>query len=271
MGKLLLLITVFILSVEFVFGDIVKITTENCGLSVKSVKEKNLESSKLKAVEEYVENFIESRTLIINGKLISDIVRRTSLAKIKLINREEIDRFFKGDSVCLKETFTYKLKKKDILRANFGLQVYLPKKEFRKGEEFSLKIYTKKRCYPYIFIRDSRNNVYRIYPNRFEEIKAVQGYFEIPTQNMKQSGITLIAYPYEEDKNEYEEFFVICLKSPEPVLEDLFPEPYAETKDDINLFLRKRYLKVKIDELYKILNNIGIENYEISSDVYKIN
>ncbi len=260
---------IFILSLflHFPFAEVIQVNVKSCGKDIDEIKKENLKKAKREASERIVGTVVESRDVIWKGKLTSSIIRTFSKAYVKVVERSERRLFREGEGICIEEVITLEVKPEISPRKTFGLRILLPKKTFKKGEEFSLKIYTEEHCFPYVFISDSEENVYRIFPNRFEDTRKIRGILEIPTEKMKRNGIVLIAYPKHEE--DYEEVLVVCLSEKSEELKAMFIEPYVQSVKEIEEFLRKS-LHVKTESLLRLLEQIGTDKFELRIEGYVI-
>ncbi len=257
---------------------VVKAEGEACHSDLRKAKELALKDAKKNAVETYLGVLIESKQLLVNGKLKRKTIQSIALGKIKLIGSPIYEETFKDiekDLQCVKVHAQFQLIEEEIKQADFGLKIILNKNEFLPGEELRITLYSKTKCYPYLFSVDTLGNVYRLLPNRIESSPVIKGKLEFPTFKMRKEGISLIVYPIPNLKKvQEEEILFLCLKKPDDALRDLFPEAFAEDITDVAQKLKRikedESIMRKAEHLAKVLNQIGLHNYEMVDTFYLI-
>ena len=276
MRKLVLMLIcafLFIFLFEVCYAEIREEIGYACDPNVEVAKKKALKKAEEEAVKKYVGVLIESRTLVIKGKLARKIIQSVALGKIKVIDEQILAHEFleKKGLICIKVKAKLEINKSQFYRSNFGLRMVLNKDEFKSGELLKVYLYSKKRCYPYLFSVDAKGNVFRILPNSVEKSPTLEGKMVFPTKKMESSGITLAVYadPQNSSPRQIEELVLVCTRKKEDVLLKLFPEAFVpnpeEIKKNIPIFSIFPHTAEKLAE---ILNQIGLENYEMIDDFY---
>ena len=258
-------------------AKIIEETGEACHPNIRIAKEEALKDAKKKAIEYYVGTLLETRELIVNGKLMRKTIQTVALGQTKLAGKPvyEITTDSQKNITCAKVHAKFKLDKNSFSQANFGLKLILTKKDSSPGEELKVTLYSEKTCYPYLFSVDVLGNVYRLLPNKIEPHPRIKGKMTFPTPKMKKAGMTLAVYPLPNKKKvQEEEILFICLKEPDNALKALFPEAFAENIIDLSRQLRTiqvhENLAPKVEALATVLNQIGLQNYEMVDQFYLI-
>ena len=107
-------------------------------------------------------------------------------------------------------------------------------------------------------------------PNFIEKSPVIEKKMEFPTPKMQASGISLVVVPNPRSKSSHqvEELVFICTRKKENALYDLFPEAFVMNEES----LKKLSIpfSIKVEKLAEILEQIGLENYEMIDDFYWI-
>ncbi len=259
--------------ISFSYGKVVKGQGYACDPNIEIAKEKALKRARKSAVEEYVGILVDSRDLVINGKLMRETIQTMALGKAHLVGSPEyeVKSYPNKGIVCVNVTANFDVKKEDFYKSNFHLKLVLNKNEFHPGEELKVWLYSKKRCYPYLFSVDARGRVFRLLPNHIEKSPVLEGKLEFPTAKMRYIGITIAIFPDPElkQKSQIEELFFVCTKKREKSLEDLFPEAFVQNSKHLKRLLNRPFL-LKVSQLAQVLEQIGLSNYEMVDTFYRI-
>ncbi len=269
-----LIIGIFwVFSVCVCYGKIVEGEGYACDPNIEVAKKKALKQARARAVEYYVGVMVDSRALVVNGKLMRETIQTMALGKAHLVGDPyfSVEPHPEENIVCVNATARFEVKKEDFYKKNFGLKLVLNKDEFKPGDELKIWLYAKKKCYPYLFSVDAEGKVYRLLPNHIEKKPVLEGKLEFPTPKMKYAGITLAVFPNPKLKKkvQIEEILFICTKEREESLAELFPEAFAATPEEFKKLIFRPFL-LKVEELAQVLEQIGLSNYEMVDDFYKI-
>ena len=253
------------------YAKIVEQIGEACHRDFQVAQEEALKQAKARAVETYIGTLVDSRILVINSKLMRKTIQTMALGKVKLVEKPFIisaEPLKEKGIICVKLKAKFEIDKSQFYRANFGLKMILNKKEFKPGEELKVYLYAQKKCYPYLFSVDAEGNVYRLLPNFIEKSPVIEKKMEFPTPKMQASGISLVVVPNPRSKSSHqvEELIFICTRKKENALYDLFPEAFVMNEES----LKKLSIPfpIKVEKLAEILEQIGLENYEMIDDFY---
>jgi len=254
------------------FAKIVSAEGEGCHSDIKKAKEEALKNAKLNAAERYIGVLINSKTLIVNTKLVRDIIHTRVFGTVKLVGAPIYGKpeLVGKDQVCIRVKAEFEIPEESVKPANFGLVLLLNKKEFKTGEELELELSSEKPCYPYLFSVDVMGRVYRLLPNPLEESRLLKGKLIFPTNVMKLQGYKLIVIPLENlELPQREEIVFLCTKEKIKAFEEFFPSAFAEDERELYKLLRRNYPDT-VERFNEILSQIGAENYDIVDDFYII-
>jgi len=268
MKTLALLLTSFVFS----FALVVESEGEGCSSDIKKAKKEALKSAKLSAVEKHVGTLISSKTLIVNSRLLRDIIQTRVLGTVKLAGEPvyEKPRMSGKDQLCVKVRARFEIPKTELKPADFGLVLVLSKKELRAGQRLELELSSERPCYPYLFSVDAKGRVYRLLPNPVQGSERLKGKLHFPTQKMKTMGYELVVFPAKGvAKPQREEVLFICSKKPIKAFEEFFPSAFAEDERELRKLLRSPYPK-SVERFNEILTQLGAENYDTVDDFYVI-
>ncbi len=266
MGILALLLTSFLFS----FALVVESEGEGCSSDIKKAKKEALKNAKISVVERHVGTLISSKTLIVNSRLLRDIIQTRVLGTVKLAGEPvyENPRISGRDQLCVKVKARFEIPASEIKPANFGLVILLSKKKLRAGERLELELSAEKHCYPYLFSVDAKGRVYRLLPNPVQGSERLKGKLYFPTEKMKSLGYELVVFPLKDvPKPQREEILFICSKKPVKAFEDFFPSAFAEDGRKLKKLLSNPYPH-SVERFSEILVQLGAENYDTVDDFY---
>ncbi len=267
--KVLLILVCWLMVGKCALAKKVEVVGEGCDPNINIAKEKALKNAKKNAVESYVGTLIDSRELVVKGKLMREIIQTMALGKVKLVGTPAILKSYtdpKKGFCCVTLKAKFEIDKEQIINLpNFEIGILLNKKEFKPGDEMEIYLYAKNKCYPYLFSVDSEGKVYRLLPNFIEKEPVLSGKMVFPTEKMKLKGIELRVFPSKKnpDPRQVEELIFICTRKKEDVLLSLFPEAFVQSAKDL-----KKFYTLNQEKLAEILEQIGMDNYEMKDDVY---
>ncbi len=256
------------------YGKVIEAEGYACDSNIEVAKKKALRQARQRAVEEYVGVLVDSRVLVVNGKLMRETIQTMALGKVRLIGNPEFFEekiHLQENVICIRAKAKFEVKKEDFYRRNFGLKLVLNKKEFKPGEELRLSLYAREKCYPYLFSVDAEGRVYRLLPNHIKKDPVLQGKLVFPTPRMKSAGITLAVFPNPKLKKkvQIEEMLFICTRKREESLKELFPEAFATSEEEFKKLVFQPF-GLKVEALSQVLEQIGLSNYEMIDDFYRI-
>ena len=262
-----------LLSPSLTIAKIVFAQGEACHSDIRKAKEMALKKAKQNAVEKYIGVLIDTKTLVIKGKLVRDIMQMRALGMIRLVEDPIYENFTlvkKADVVCTKVKAKFEIFEKNIKPADFGLVLLFNKKEFKSGEELEIELSSETPCYPYLFNVDTSGKVFRLFPNPLQETFLLKGKLKFPTKLMKSRGYKLIIIPAEDmEFPQTEEIVFLCTKKKVIALEKYFPCAFAQDEEELYKVLKMSY-PISVEKFNEILLQIGVDNYDIVDDVYKI-
>ncbi len=269
-----LLILVFPLFCSISYAKIVEETGYACASNLEIAKKKALKNAEEKAISSCIGLLIDSRILTVNNKLVRKTIQTLALGKVKVIKGPEvISSQIHHNTICVKIKATLKVDKKEFYRSNFGLKLVLNKKNLKSGEFLKIFMYSQKKCYPYLFSVDSMGHVFRLLPNSIEKTPVLKGKMVFPTKRMETAGIVLAVFPNPEDPSPHqvEEIVFICTKEREDVLLSFFPEAFVGNPQKLKESISTASLfSYNSEKLAEILEQIGLNNYEMIADFYTI-
>ncbi len=266
-GIILFLFT-FLLS----FGEIVVSEGEGCSSDIRRAKKKALKNAKINAVERHIGVLINTKTLIVNGKLMRDIIQTRVLGTVKLIGEPEYgEPYFAGrDQICIKVKAGFEIPQEKINPSDFGLTMLLSRKKLLPGEELYIELSSEVPYYPYLFFVDAKERVFRLLPNPVQDTEKIYGKFIFPTKKMINEGYRIVVFPLPDfPLPQREEILFICTKKKIKAFEEFFPSAFAEDKRELLKLLKIPYHR-KVEIFYEILSQIGAENYDMVDDYYLI-
>ena len=272
LNKILKFVTIFLIGFSFIFAITVETEGKGCSSDIIKAKEFALKRAKLNAIEKYVGILISSKTLIVNTKIMRDIIKMQALGILKIVGTPSYSKpIIKDDDIlCISVKAKFKIVEKVIKPANFGLVLILNKKEYKKSEEISIEISSEKECIPYLFNIDAQGRVYRLLPNAIESDIKLRGRLSFPTPKMKIKGYKLIAMPLPNlPSPQREEILFVCTKSKIKAFEDFFPSVFLENLDSNNFFLNSSYTQ-SIEKFNEILLQMNADEYDFIDDFYFI-
>ena len=254
------------------FSAVVESEGEGCSSDIKEAKREALKNAKLNAVEKHVGVLISSKTLIVNSKLMRDIIQTRTVGYVKLSGDPVYGepRIEGKDQVCVTVKASFEIPDRSLKPADLGLVLILSKKELKAGEELYLEISSEKPCYPYLFSVDAEGRVYRLLPNPVERSKKLTGRLRFPTQKMLSEGYKLMAAPLPKlPLPQREEILFVCTKERIRSFEEFFPSAFAEDDKELRKLLTQVYPRT-VERFSEILTQVGAENYDMVDDFYII-
>jgi len=254
------------------FSAVVSSEGEGCSSDIKKAKREALKNAKLNAVERHVGVLINSKTLVMNSKLMRDIIQTRVMGTVKLVGDPVFGepKMAGKDQICVRVRADFEVPDESVKPADFGLVMMLSKKELRRGEELKLEISSEKRCYPYLFSVDAKGRVYRLLPNPAQETEPLKGKMFFPTKKMVSLGYKLAVFPLGDlPIPQREEVLFVCSKKKVKAFEEFFPNAFAEDSTELRKFLRTPYPKT-VERFSEILTQLGVENYDMVDDFYVI-
>lgn len=251
---------------------IVESEGEGCSSDIKKAKREALRKAKLNAVERHVGVLISSKTLIVNSKLMRDVIQVRVAGFVKLAGSPVYGkpRIEGRDQICITARASFDIPDKSLKPADFGLVMVLSKKELKAGEELWIEISSEKPCYPYLFSVDAEGKVYRLLPNPVEGSSELLGKLHFPTHRMLSEGYRLVVAPLPKlPLPQREEILFLCAKERVKSFEDFFPSAFAEDDKELRKLLTTDYTRT-VERFSEILTQLGAENYDMVDDSYVI-
>lgn len=238
---------------------------KHCGHNIDDVYKEAVDSAKADAIEQ-VGIKVDSRSVTFNSKLIRHIVTLTSSAQVTNVETLNKDCNVKNNQICCDVRLRLTVNDTAPKAADFGLSVVLNKTEYKNHEGLQITIGSKLECYPYLYTVDEDNNVYRIFPNKFDQQRSIKGSWTFPTQTMIDQGYAMQVYS---KTKATEELIFICSKDINDMLKTPIPEATAESPSEFNKLTTSNY-RFKVEKLSEILIDIGQGSYGIDSAMYQI-
>ncbi len=269
---LLVILVGLLLYVELSFSAVVESQGEGCSSDIKKAKREALKSAKLNAVERHLGVLINSKTLIVNSKIMRDIIQTRMVGTVKVIGEPDYGepKIAGKDQICISVKVRLEIPDESLKPANYGLVLVLEKKNLRVGEEFSLDLSSEKPCYPYLFSVDAKGRVYRLLPNPIEGSPKLRGKLRFPTKKMISQSYKLVAVPLPDvPLPQREEVLFVCAKDKVKSFEEFFPSAFVEDEKELRKLLNTDYQKT-VERFNEILVQIGAENYDMVDDFYII-
>jgi len=237
----------------------------HCGKNIDDAYKEAVDSAKAEAVEQLGIS-VDSKTVTYNSKLIRHIVSLSATAQVSDVETLKKDCEVKGNMICCNVKLRLTVKDISPKTLDFGLTVVLNKSEYKNRDDLRITLGSSQSCYPYLFTVDQDNNVYRIFPNKFDRQIPLKGTMSYPTDVMINQGYAMQVYS---EKPSMEELIFICTKEINDMLKTPIPEATADNPSEFNQKTTSNY-RFKVEKLSEILINIGLSNYGIDSAIYQI-
>ncbi len=267
------LILTLLLLAGISLSTVVRSEGEGCSSDIKEARREALRNAKLNAVERHIGVLISSKTLIVNSRLMRDIIQTRVMGTVKLVGKPSYGKpRIEGrdqDQVCVEVRAEFEIPAGSVKPADFGLVLMLSKKELKRGEELEIELSSEEPCFPYLFNVDAKGKVYRLLPNPVEGTLRLKGRLKFPTERMRSQGYRLMVISMERSKPQREEILFVCSKKKMKAFEDFFPSAFAEDEEELRKLLRTPYPKT-VERFNEILTQIGAENYDMVDDFYVI-
>jgi len=224
------------------FSAVVSSEGEGCSSDIKKAKREALKNAKLNAVERHVGVLINSKTLVMNSKLMRDIIQTRVMGTVKLVGDPVFGepKMAGKDQICVRVRADFEVPDESVKPADFGLVMMLSKKELRR------------------------------LPNPAQETEPLKGKMFFPTKKMVSLGYKLAVFPLGDlPIPQREEVLFVCSKKKVKAFEEFFPNAFAEDSTELRKFLRTPYPKT-VERFSEILTQLGVENYDMVDDFYVI-
>ncbi len=254
------------------FSAIVESEGEGCSSDIKEAKREALKNAKINAVERHLGVLISSKTLIVNSKIMRDIIQTRMVGKIKRVNEPVYGepRIVGKDQICVFARARFDIPDESLKPADFSLVLVLSKKKLKAGEELYLEISSEKPCFPYLFSVDAEGRVYRLLPNPVEKSFKLMGKVRFPTERMISHSYKLVVEPLPgRPLPQREEILFVCAREKIRSFEEFFPSAFAEDEKELRKLLTQAYPKT-VERFNEILIQLGAENYDMVDDFYLI-
>ena len=245
---------------------------EGCSSDIKKAKREALERAKLNAIETHVGTLISTKSLIVNSRLVRDIIQTRALGSVKLIGKPDFSEpLISGrDQVCVSVKASFEVPNESIKPADFGLVLILDRRELRRGEELRFWVSSQKPCYPYIFSLDTKGRVYRLFPNPVQDTFLLKRKTAFPTDRMISENYRIVVFPTKGiPLPQREEILFVCTKERIKPFEEFFPSAFAEDLQELRKLLTRNYHQ-SLERFNEILTQVGAENYDMVGDHYLI-
>ncbi len=268
--KSVLLILLILLGTSF--SAIVEAEGEGCSSDIKEAKREALKNAKINAVERHLGVLISSKTLVVNSRIMRDIIQTRAVGYVKLSGDPIYGepRIEGKDQVCVTVKASFEIPDKSLKPADFGLVLILSKRNLRAGEELYLEISSEKPCYPYLFSVDAEGRVYRLLPNPVEGSFKLKGKVRFPTERMISHSYKLVVEPLPgHPLSQREEILFVCAREKVRSFEEFFPSAFAEDEKELRKLLIQAYPKT-VERFNEILTQVGAENYDMVDDFYLV-
>jgi len=271
MRRLTGLILSLLISLGVSLSTVVESEGEGCSSDIKEAKREALKRASINAVEKHVGVLISTKTLVVNSKILRDIIQTRVIGKVRRIGEPVFsDPRILGEQLCVRVRAKFEIPDESVKPADFGLVMLLNKKEFKKGEELRIEISSEKPCYPYLFSVDAKGRVYRLFPNPVQETQKLVGKLVFPTKRMETEGYKIEVHPLPDlPTPQREELLLVCSKKRIKAFRDFFPSAFAEDDVELRKLLRTPYPKT-VERFNEILSQVGSENYDMIDDFYII-
>ena len=253
-------------------SSVVRSEGEGCSSDIKKAKREALDRAKLNAIETHVGTLISTKSLILNSRLVRDIIQTRALGSVRLVGKPEFSepRLSGRDQVCVSVRASFEVPQEGIKPADFGLILLLDRKELRKGEEIKFWISSQKPCYPYIFSLDVKGRVYRLFPNPAQDTFLLKRKTALPTDRMVSENYRIVVFPTKGvSLPQREEIIFVCTKERIKSFEEFFPSAFADDLQELRKLLTRNYHQ-SLERFNEILTQIGAENYDMVGDHYLI-
>ncbi len=97
------LLSLILILIGFSFSVVVQSEGEGCSSDIKEAKREALKNAKLNAIERHIGVLISSKTLVVNSKLMRDIIHTRVMGTVRLVGKP----FYEGpkiegkDQICV--------------------------------------------------------------------------------------------------------------------------------------------------------------------------
>jgi len=273
------LILLLLLASATLWAETYRVEGFGCDKDIEVAKEKALKDAEKKAVERFAGSLIKGSTTIVNYTLFESLIQKFALGKVKVINEEKPEISIADavrNQVCVRQTFILEVERSKIHPLNLGLQIVLPQTRFKKGDLLRFYLYSSRKCYPYVFDLSADGRVYRIIPNRFQKSRPLKGRLTFPPISLLKMSIAPEIYPVPgKPFPQAEELLFICSLVPIKAFEDefQFPTPYLPAElpyKTVQMLLKEAKFGTAKDKLYQVLNQVGLDKFDMTSTVYYI-